>query len=395
MGFVSFLLVLGPHGLELLFHVRLQLIFRDGVVMVRVGLGKTAPDEVRHFILGQLSVLVRVRLREQEVDRRLSLQDVSHPKRTGTDTVRAHRSPWPAPLVESAVEGERVTMPEAPPTVSAEAPMMGEAAVLSESVSPVMSPTELAAVASAMMSKAVSAVMAMPAPVPVSVPMSAMTRPTEFAVMSMTTVLRPTMPAVMAPAMMMVMVTSPGVTGMMTAPVSSVMTAMAMMSAMSAPMSLVLTVLSPFVPPFTVAAPAVLGMLSPAVFPTLVIAPLGDFAPTAVAMPPSACPWAVIGLFTICAAVMSAWTIVPPVGFLVSSAATVISTVAPVIRQFVCPGFVGQRRSPVNMGCELHQSGSHKPAQEHQNIVSHFTIPSPNLTTLLQSRPCVTLAGLP
>jgi hypothetical protein len=324
--------------------------------------------------------------------------------------------------VESAVEGERVTMPEAPPTVSAEAPMMGEAALLSESVSPVMSPTELAAVASAMMSKAVSAVMAMPAPVPVSVPMSAMTRPTEFAVMSMTTVLRPTTPAVMAPAMMraMMMVTRPGVTGMMTAPVSSVMTAMAMMSAMSAPMSLVLTVLSPFVPPitvtpiamsavtvlpvaffaghpslFTVAAPAVLGMLSPAVFPTLVIAALGDFAPTAVAMPPSACPWAVIGLFTICAAVMSAWTIVPPVGFLVSSAATVISAVAPVIRQFVCPGFVGQRRSPVNMGCELHQSGSHKPAQEHQNIVSHFTIPSPNLTTLLQSRPRVTLAGLP
>lgn len=332
--------------------------------------------------------------------------------------MRAHRNPWPAPLVESAVEGERVTMPEAPPTVSSEAAVMGKA--VSESVSPVMSPTELAAVASAMMSKAVSAVMAMPAPVPVSVPMSAVTRPTEFAVMSMTTVLRPTMPAVMVPAMMMVMLTSPGVTGMMTAPVSSVMTAMAMMSAMSAPMSLVLTVLSPFVPPITVtpiamsavtvlpvaffaghpslfamAAATVLGMLSPAVFPTLVIAALGDFAPTAVAMPPSACPWAVIGLFTICAAVMSAWTIVPPVGFLVSSAATVISAVAPVIRQFVCPGFVGQRRSPVNMGCELHQSGSRKPAQEHQNIVSHFTIPSPNLTTLLQSRPRVTLAGLP
>jgi hypothetical protein len=322
--------------------------------------------------------------------------------------------------VESAVEGERVTMSEAPPTVSAEAAVMGKA--VSESVSAVMSPTELAAVASAMMSKTVFAVMAMPAPVPVhvSVPMSAMTRPTEFAVMSMTTVLRPTTPAVLAPAVMMVMVTSPGVTRMMTAPVSSVMTAMAMMSAMSAPMSLVRAVPSPLVPPITVtpiamsavtvlpvaffaghsslfimAAATVLGMLSPAVLSTLVIAALGDFAPTAVATRPSACPWAVIGLFTICAAVMSTWTVVLPVSVLVSSAATVISAVTPVRRQFVCSGFVGQRRSPVHVGRELHQSGSRKPAQEHQNIVSHFTIPSPNVTTLLQSRPRVTLAGIP
>ena len=440
MGFLSFLLVLGPHSLEPLFHVGLQLIFRDGVVMIRVGLGKTAPDEVRHFILGQLSVLVRVGLREQEVDWRLSVHDVPHPKRTGTDAVRAHRTAVLASLVESAVEGEPAAMPKAAAmlsaktapgeTVSAETVVMGEAVSamvpesvpavvcesVSESVSAVMGPTERTAMASAMVSPAVPAVM--PVSTPVATPPSVMTRPTEFAVMSMTTVTRPTTAAILAPAMVMtvmmvVVVTRPGVTAAMTVPVSSVVPALAMMSLMAAPMSLVLalrlSVPSPFVPAvavapiaffvahsalFVMAAPATLGMLSPSVLAAFVVAALGNFVPSAVAAPATVRPRSVIGLLAIRVAVASAWSVVPPIAF-VPAATDVISVVATVVRQFVRSGFVALRRSPVHMGRELHQSGSRNPTQKHQHIVSHSIIPSPDLTTFFQLRLGVTLAVLP
>jgi hypothetical protein len=278
------------------------------------------------------------------------------------------------------------------PTVSAEAPVMGEA------VSAVMSPTERAAVTPVMMSPAMSAVM----PVPAVMPVSGMSRPTEFAVMSMATVMRPTAstpltaPAVMV-MVMTVVVSDPGITAMMAAPVSSMMSSVPVISVMLGPMSLILTsfviLASPFAPAvavtaigllmarpslFVVAAPTAFGSFSP-VLSAFVIAALGKFDPIDVAMSPTTCPRTIVGLFAICVTFPSARSVVPPIAvFVVPSATIVVSAVTAIVRQFVRSDLVGLRRSPVHMGCELHQSGSCQPSQKHQHVASHSIIPSPD-----------------
>jgi hypothetical protein len=293
------------------------------------------------------------------------------------------------------------------PTVSAEAPVMGEA------VSAVMSPTERAAVTPVMMSPAMSAVM----PVPAVMPVSGMSRPTEFAVMSMATVMRPTAstpltaPAVMV-MVMTVVVSDPGITAMMAAPVSSMVSSVPVISVMLGPTSLILTsfviLASPFAPAvavtaigllmarpslFVVAAPTALGSLSPvlsalgtplsSMLSAFVIAALGKFVPTDVAIPPTTCSRTIVGLFPICVTIWvtipSARSVRPPIAVLVVPSATiVISAVAAIVRQFVRSDLVGLRRSPIQMGGELHQSGSCQPSQKHQHVASHSIIPSPD-----------------
>jgi hypothetical protein len=311
------------------------------------------------------------------------------------------------------MEGESTSTP----TVSAETPVMGEAVsammsvVTSETVSAVMSPTERAAVTPGMMSPAMSAVIPVPAVMPVSAPVSGMSCPTEFAVMSMTTVMRPTASAPLtAPAMMvMTVVSDPGITAMMAAPVSSMVSSVPVISVMLGPTSLILTsfviLASPFAPAvavtaigilmtqpslFVVAAPAALGSFSspvlsalgtplPSTLSAFVIAALGKFVPTDVAIPPTTCSRTIVGLFPICVTLPSARSVVPPIAFFVVPSATiVVSAVAAIVRQFVRSDLVGLRRSPVHMGGELHQSGSCQPSQKHQHVVSHSTIPSPD-----------------
>ncbi len=71
--FVRFLLVrlfpvLGPHRLEPLLEELFQIVLRDRVLMIGVGLGESVPEEIGHLFFGQLAVFIRVGLSEEKID---------------------------------------------------------------------------------------------------------------------------------------------------------------------------------------------------------------------------------------------------------------------------------------------------------------------------------------
>jgi hypothetical protein len=188
------------------------------------------------------------------------------------------------------------------------------------------------------------------------------------------------------------------------------------MSALAPPMSRVLAVPGPFVPatamtPFAtfmtrhslsvIATPAVLGMLASPVVPALrkfvpaIVPALGKIASVVVAVPSAARPRPVIGLLAMSTTVTAAFTSVPPIAFVACIATVVRPRIATVVCQFVRSGLVALRQAPVKMGCKLQQRGCRNSSQKHQHVISHPTTPSPDLTTLFQSRLRVTLAGQP
>jgi hypothetical protein len=127
---VGFLRVLGPHGLEPMLEELFQIILRDRVLMIDVGLGEAAPEEIGDLLLGQLTVFIRIGLSEERIDPPLpGLPQVGHAKcAVGKPAAKSGSVPsemGPRPHVRAtrpkpAMEGGPCMNPEMSPVVSRE-----------------------------------------------------------------------------------------------------------------------------------------------------------------------------------------------------------------------------------------------------------------------------------